>query len=99
MPSNTLQFLEDYHDASKRLAASALACVPPDEDRELFVKLTTAARELISRCILSNDPRSLFCLIGELTIVMRVLGQSKAAKCLHAANYHLAEYYKKFGTF
>ena len=99
MGSNTRQLLRDYHDASKRLEAIDADKVPLSEKQEYFVQRVRAARELISRCIISDDPWSLCFLIKELVVLTKVLGQPSVAADLNRACVDLADHLREFGTF
>ncbi len=98
MPSNTQQLLKNYHDASKRVEIIGGAFLA-EKGKELDSQLLISARELVSRCILSDDPRSLVCLFLELEILLRVLGQLASAECAGHIHQHLAKFFEKFGTF
>ena len=73
--------------------------LPTDEARKVYSQLSLASRELISRCILSDDPRSFVFLIEEMEIVLRIVGQPIAAEYLKIACQHLAQHFVRFGTF
>ncbi len=99
MPPNTQKLLADYHDASKRLEAINTDEMPTPEKQEEYSQMTRAARELISRCIISDDPRSLCFLIKELAILTKILGQPIPATGLNRVCTDLANYFREFGTF
>ena len=100
MPSeSTEQLLANYHDASQRLQAIWESRLPTDEAKELYNQLTKANRELISRCILNDDPRGFVFLIEEMVIVLKILGQPTAANYLDIAVQHLIRCYEQFGSF
>ena len=94
----TMKFLKDYQDASKRLEAEAMIKTPSNE-LELTHRLMSGTRELVCRCILSDDPRSLLFLFEQLHIVLKILGQPDAALYLTHANNILVSYFQKFGSF
>ncbi len=99
MPSNTKKLLRDYHDASKRLEAISTDKMPTPETEEEYGQMVAAARELVSRCILSGDPRSFCFLLKELAVVAKIFGQPTVAVDLSHACADLANFYQEFGTF
>jgi len=96
---STKQLLANYHDASKRLEARSKDRLETDEDKETYGRLTVASRELVSRCILDDEPRSLLFLLDELKILLKIVGQPIAAEHLKAAESLAAEHYHEWGTF
>lgn len=99
MPSDsTKQLLANYHDASRRLQTIAGADLAA-EDQEELNQLSSASREIVSRCILSDDPRSLVFLLAELGVLLKVLGQPQVAETLDYASDYLSAHYKKFGVY
>ena len=66
MPSDTRQLLRDYHDASKRLEKRHGEDITDPEKQAYYHEFYTAARELVTRCVLAGKPRSLGFLMLEL---------------------------------
>ena len=99
MPSNTQKLLTDYHDASKRLEARYKKEMPADEAKESYHEFCLAARELISRCIISGQPRGLCFLISEMEILVRIIGSIDSAAHLDYAYQHLTEFFHDIGAF
>ncbi len=101
MPSDsfdsTKSVLHDYHDASHRLQARHAEAGQGRGESGKW--LTSGARELMSRCILSGDPRSVVFLLREISILLRVLGQSEEAGKLEASAQKLARHYLEHGSF
>ena len=93
-PDTPNQILADYHDASRKIEA---AMPMTDEERESFRPLFDAGRELVSRCILDDDPRKLIFLLTEIGILLQVIGQTNAAKRLNDTAEYLTDHYDEFG--
>lgn len=96
---STKELLENYHDASKRLEARWKVEMQTADNKRKHHHLTTGARELVSRCILSDNPHSLLFLLCELEILLRVLGQPRAAHLLNTITKCLAIHYRDNGSF
>lgn len=100
MAGDTNELLKNYHNASRRLERSQAWQLGQSEE---WIKeqrrLCAGTRELISRMIMSDDPRSLMHLIGELEILLRILGQPFMAGFLHVINDYLTSRFEKNGSF
>lgn len=94
----TKKFLSDYHDASKQLRKDAEPHLSTDEAKETCDRLATSTRELVSRCILSGDPRSFIFLVEELTIILEIVGQPVAADLFRIVERILTAHYLEFGA-
>ena len=100
MANDTNELLKNYHDASKRLERNQAWQLGQSEEWIAEQRqLCAGTRELISRMIMSNDPRSLLHLIGELEILLRILGQPFMAGFLHVINDFLTSCFEKNGKF
>lgn len=99
MPSNSIQLLKNYHDASQRIEAIRKDQCLSDEEKELYGQRTASARELISRCILSNDPSNFISLLKEIEIILKITGQSIAADYVGNIALKLTQDLKNFGAF
>jgi len=98
---STKQFLANYHDASKRLETrryEQMRFKQDPESDEIHRRLTTESRELITRCILGNDPRSMVFLIRELEIALKVAGRPDMADSLNQITESLALHVLRYGT-
>ena len=82
--------LEKYQAVSKEVEIRCGLTISSLGGRVIFHRLTTAGRELMSRCILSDDDRGFIFLLAELEILTNVLGQTEAAEHIHLAAEHLA---------
>ena len=93
LPEPMRHLLQNYHDASKmdekRQAADCLSM--SDDETSALAKLTADGRGLESRCILTNDPRSIVFTISEFAIVAGVLGQRDVATDLVRAGTRLRD--------
>ncbi len=99
MPSNTQKLLADYHDASKRLEKRYSGEMSAGAAKEVYHEFCLAARELISRCILSGEPRGFCFLISEMEILTKIIGDKFSAEYLNAACQQLAEFFSENGAF
>ncbi len=97
MPSNTQQLLHDYHNASKRLEKRHGEDITDPEKQAYYHEFCTAARELVSRCIIADKPRGLCFLILELTYLAKVIGTEDAADHLQAACSDLHDFFRENG--
>lgn len=93
---STKQLLNSYHDASQRLQAIGAERL---ECRDLHDRASTAARELVSRCLLSDEPSFLIYLLDELMVLTKILGQPVAAEHIRIAEHILSSHYSQYGTF
>lgn len=99
MLSNTQRLLTDYHDASKRLEERYSGMMSADEAKEAYHEFCLAARELVSRCVLSAQPRGLCFLISEIEILVKIIGDIHSAQHLDAACRNLSEFFFENGAF
>lgn len=100
MAGDTNELLKNYHDASRRLEADqAWQLGQSEEWIKEQQRLCAGTRELVSRMILSDDPRSLMHLLGEIETLLRILGQPFMAKFLYVINDYLATKFAKNGNF
>ena len=99
MSPNTEQLLKDYHDASRRLEVWLDEPSLDEEFRKDHARLIASARELMSRCILSGDPRSLIALMQEMEYVLRIVGELYAADHVNTAGRRMATNFQRLGHF
>ena len=95
VPSNNHQLLRDYHDASKRLEKRHAEDITDPEKEADYHEFCTAARELISRCIIADKPRGLCFLILELTYLAKVIGAGRASEHLTDACNDLHDFFRE----
>lgn len=87
--------LQAYHADSRQLEQS-WARHTVEDGREDCHRLSIQSRELVSRCILSGDPRSILCLIGECKVLLMVLGHNREADLLGVALLYLISQWGEF---
>ena len=91
------KILSAYHKASKTVANNAMDDLTPDEQAE-SLRFATEARELLSRCLLRGDPRSLVYLLDEIRILLLLVGDYKVpAQFLAGAITYLSKYIAEHG--
>lgn len=91
------QFLDGYHEVSKQLGLECVEGLSPHL-RAASLWRQSQARELVSRCLLTEDSRNIVHLIAQLAIVMKMAGQRTATAVLHNLGSTLAEYIDEFGS-
>jgi len=99
MPSDTKEVLANYRDASHRMALVHDDWVPTPEVRIRHRELARIARDLVSRCIESDDRDVLIELVSELMIFTRTLGANRASEHLRQAGLLLVENLGHSGVF
>lgn len=97
MDSSTKQLLRDYQSASRKLQESFVDEMPDDRSTWLYNRHWSLSRELVSRCIINNDPRSIMFLIAELETLLQITGHSATASLLATVCTSLANYYMDRG--
>lgn len=93
---DTLKLLDTYHEVSKHIETEASEFPPmqkKDKAKAQYHELTSTARELVSRCILSDDPRTLIFLIEQIGILLKIFGHLSSAGQLIVIARKLARHY------
>ena len=93
---STNKLLDSYHDASKRIEGIRVSQI---EDKERYFDKIASAREILSRCILCDDPVTFIFLMGEIAIVLGIVGQPEMAHRLEQDTLRLLIYFSEHGTF
>ena len=93
---NTL--LAEYHKLSKQIESGGLAQLSSEEAKEKTRQLSTANRELVSRCILADDQRGIIFLLDEIKLLLQVIGHHDAANAQQDIIQFLLVHFKKSGT-
>jgi len=93
---STQQLLKDYHTASMAAQVKWQGELNTEETKKAYGQFASSNRELISRCILSDDPRSLMFLLEEMEIILTVLRHFDAVEHIQLAGQQLVEFYTKY---
>ena len=95
-PTNML--LRDYHTASRKIEGTPQNMPGCPVKREEYHKLVAGARELVSRCVLGDDKRSICYLLTELEVLLAVLLHQEEAMSLGLIAASLADFYRRHGS-
>ncbi len=85
------QLLKDYHAVSILEETHNI----PQNDAGMYHMVIQGCRELVSRCIMSNDPRRVIGLFYQLTILLRVLGRYEEVRLLRLIVHNLVRDYEQ----
>ena len=98
LSESTKKLIEDYHRASKEVEALGHADSTGSEGKEDHKRLSLASRELVTRCLISDDPREVIFLIAELHILLRVIKRTGPACFLSKVVQMLTNFYREHRT-
>jgi len=95
--SSAMELLTVYHEASKEIEREAAKDLHPDMVKE-YGDIIGTSRELVSRCILSGDPRGLIFLLEEIVTLLMLIKMPVTAEYLRLAAHKLVRRLEKHGT-
>ncbi len=94
---STFEFLHDYQTASAGIGLAGTQHLDPERQAD-NLELQGQARELVSRCILSDDPRVFIHLVTQLAIALAVANRPNAAEAFNLVAQRLTQNYLDLGT-